>query len=54
MQMADLVKYEVLRDHEGDKPYSVGDTREAYPSDVAHLVGKTLAVKKAPENKGRK
>lgn len=63
--MADTVQYEVLRAHEGDKSYAPGDTREAKASDVAHLIGTTLAKKNtaavpqnkaapAPSNKGRK
>lgn len=34
------MNYEVMRPHLGDKPYSVGDTRTAKPSDVQHLVEK--------------
>lgn len=30
--------YEVIRQHLGDKMYMPGDTREATPSDVQHLV----------------
>lgn len=30
--------YNVLRQHHGDKPYAKGDTREANPADVQHLV----------------
>lgn len=30
--------YDVLRQHTGDKPYKKGDTREANPGDVKHLV----------------
>lgn len=36
------MEYRVIRDHEGDKLYRVGDTREADPRDVAHLIGKCL------------
>lgn len=35
--------YRVIRDHEGDKWYRVGDIRVADPRDVAHLIGKCLA-----------
>lgn len=40
--MAEKMKYRVLRPHDGDKPYAVGDTRVAEPQDVAHLVPKVL------------
>lgn len=30
--------YQVIRQHLGDKMYMPGDTREANPSDVKHLV----------------
>ncbi|MDX1127455.1 hypothetical protein GOL24_24665 [Sinorhizobium medicae] len=52
--------YQVLRQHLGDKQYMPGDTREANPSDVKHLVdagvlkeAKVAASKteKAPANK---
>lgn len=33
-----MAKYNVLRQHYGDKPYAEGDTREADERDVAHLV----------------
>lgn len=36
--------YDVIRDH-GD--FTVGDTREACPAEVAHLVGKCLVERKA-------
>lgn len=45
-------KFEVIREHIGDKPYAVGDTREAEHSDVAHLIGTSLR-KKAPEAKNK-
>lgn len=45
-------KYEVIRAHSGDKDYAVGDTREANPNDVAHLIGKCLK-KKAPAAKNK-
>lgn len=53
--MADLTDYEVLRAHEGDKSYAVGDTRSALATDVSHLVGKTLRAKRvpAPKSKGK-
>ena len=34
--------YDVIRAHSGDKDYKVGDTRTAFPNEVAHLVGKCL------------
>ena len=33
-----MASFKVLRQHHGDKPYAEGDTREADPRDVAHLV----------------
>lgn len=36
--MAEKQKYEVLRDHDGDRFYREGDTREAVPAEVKHLV----------------
>ena len=43
------MKYTVLRAHEGDKAYAVGDTRELAPIDAAQLVW--LGVLKAQEEK---
>lgn len=37
-----LTRYRVLRGHEGDRFYSEGETRDALPTDVAHLVGRVL------------
>lgn len=37
-----MTKFEVIREHEGDKPYLVGDIREADEVDVRHLIGKCL------------
>lgn len=37
--MADLLKFLVLREHLGDKPYAKGDIREAFSHEVAHLIG---------------
>lgn len=45
--MAELTEYEVLRRHDGDKLYDVGDTRKALSNEVAHLVGNTLRKKTA-------
>lgn len=36
------MKFHVLRPHVGDRPYSVGETREAAPIDVAHLMPHVL------------
>lgn len=47
--MAELTEYEVLRAHQGDKDYAVGDTRKALAADVAHLVGTTLKEKPKPK-----
>ncbi|SHI90920.1 hypothetical protein [Wenxinia saemankumensis] len=56
--------FTVLRRHQGDRFYEEGDTREANPTDVAHLVEsgvlveeksrsvpKNKAVESAPKNK---
>jgi hypothetical protein len=50
--------YRVIRQHFGDRMYMPGDTREAEPRDVAHLVEggtlepvKTKAEPAAPRNK---
>lgn len=47
--------YEVVRQHLGDKNYFPGDTREAEPADVAHLVPHILQpkVKKEPKPKNK-
>ena len=36
------MKYKVIREHLGDKQYSVGDIREVDPNRVVHLIGKCL------------
>lgn len=36
------MKFRVLRPHDGDKFYNIGDTREASESEVKHLVPLTL------------
>lgn len=41
-ELPQLEKYTVVRDHEGDRPYAVGDEREAIASEVAHLVPHVL------------
>lgn len=37
-----LQNYRVLRAHEGDRPYVEGETRQADPAAVGHLVGRVL------------
>lgn len=47
--------FQVLRQHLGDKQYMPGDTREANPSDVKHLVDAgVLKEAKAPAAKAEK
>lgn len=61
------MQYRVLRPHDGDKFYRIGDIREGNEIDLQHLVPLTLepitetkaenaplnkAVKAAPKNKG--
>tara|TARA_R110000851_G_scaffold3035_1_gene12233 strand:+ start:3117 stop:3290 length:174 start_codon:yes stop_codon:yes gene_type:complete len=43
-----MEKFKVIREHEGDKPYFVGGTREADEADVRHLIGKCLEKVAAP------
>lgn len=38
------MKYIVKRPHQGDQWYNEGDTREADPRDVAHLVARGVLV----------
>lgn len=38
------MKYTVMRPHQGDKWYDVGDPREAKPNSVAHLVASGTLV----------
>ncbi|WP_336800808.1 hypothetical protein [Kaistia sp. MMO-174] len=40
------MKFEVIREHIGDRLYKPGDTRDAARADVAHLIGKVLAEPK--------
>jgi hypothetical protein len=58
-----MARYSVLRQHTGDREYLPGDTREADPAIVAHLVaaGVLAEVKveppvevKAPKGRARK
>ncbi|QCP88103.1 hypothetical protein EYE35_21015 [Cereibacter sphaeroides] len=46
-----MQKYTVLRQHIGDRPYEVGDEREAAPADVAHLVPHVLEPASAEDGK---
>lgn len=52
--------YNVIRQHYGDKQYMPGDTREANPSDVKHLVDAGVLkeakakAETAPANKAEK
>lgn len=46
-----MVKYDVQREHYGDKYYVTGDTREANPAEVKHLVDKGILVESAKEEK---
>lgn len=39
-----MVKYDVKREHYGDKYYRTGDKREANPLDVKHLVDKGILI----------
>jgi len=48
------MKFEVLRQHLGDKQYMPGDERDANEGDVAHLVKAGVLKRKAeaaPKNK---
>lgn len=40
--MAKLTKFRVIREHEGDRFYAVGDTRTAVAAEVKHLVPNVL------------
>lgn len=46
------MKFDVIRAHDGDRHYAVGDTREANENDVRHLIGKCLV--KAAEKTANK
>ena len=43
-----MAKYQVLRQHYGDKLYLSGDVREAEDRDVAHLVKQGVLKAEAP------
>ena len=49
--MEQAMKYEVKREHFGDKFYKSGDTREADPVSVKHLVDKGVLVEYQEEKK---
>ena len=36
------MKWRVIRDHEGDRPYTVGETREGSAAELGHLEGNVL------------
>lgn len=42
-------KYDVMREHEGDRFYKTGDTRELSPTDAAVLIGLGVLVDHDPE-----
>lgn len=50
------MKFNVIRQHFGDKMYMPGDEREAAESDVAHLVraGVLEKAEAAPKNKAER
>lgn len=41
-----MATYDVKRRHYGDKLYEEGDTREAMPGDVAHLIYSGVLVER--------
>lgn len=45
------MKYDVKREHFGDKFYKTGDIREADPMTVKHLVDKGVLVESQEETK---
>jgi hypothetical protein len=51
--MAEKVTFNVLRRHEGDRLYDEGDTREAVPADVAHLVTSRVLEKANPKPRNK-
>ena len=46
--------YTVVRAHQGDKPYAVGDTREGEEHELAHLVPNVLVEAKAEREHANK
>lgn len=44
------MEYKVKRPHQGDKWYDVGDTRDAKPNSVAHLVASGTLVDPSDDN----
>ena len=46
--------YRVVRAHQGDKPYEVGDTREGEDHELAHLVPNVLVEAKAEREHANK
>jgi len=51
--MAEKVTFNVLRRHEGDRLYDEGDTREAVPGEVAHLITSGVLEKAEPKAKNK-
>jgi hypothetical protein len=53
-----IVRFNVLRQHTGDREYLPGDTREALPAIVAHLVAagvlEEIKVEAPVEQKARR
>lgn len=43
--------YRVVRRHDGDKPYQVGDVREGYEHELRHLIPSCLQEIKAEAEK---
>lgn len=62
--MSDLVKYDVKREHEGDRFYKTGETRELSEADAKRLVDlgvlaraagdEATKAEPAPKNKAEK
>lgn len=49
-----MQRFKVIRAHDGDRQYRVGDVREANEADVMHLIGKCLVkAREKPANKSR-
>lgn len=42
--MAEILKWKVLRRHDGDRMYEEGDIREGTKADLGHLAPKTLEL----------
>jgi hypothetical protein len=46
--------FRVVREHYGDRPYAVGETRTADPREVQHLVPRCLEPIPAPAKRAAK